>query len=56
MFDPILQKKIDEMPVNVTKSDTSNTTVKDPKILNTINGRIIFFNGQYRDREIDINF
>ena len=44
------------MPVNITQNDAKSMAVQDPKILNTINGRIIFFNGQYRDREIDINF
>ena len=56
LFDPLLQRKIDEMPVNITQNDAKSLSVQDPKILNTINGRIILFNGQYRDREIDINF
>ena len=45
LFDPLLQKKIDEMPVNISSNYKNNVTVQDPKILNTINGRIIFFNG-----------
>jgi hypothetical protein len=37
LFDPILQQKIDEMPLH--KPDSY------PNLINTINGRAVFFNG-----------
>ena len=43
LFDPLLQKKIDEIP-EVSANETKDQIIT-PKILSTINGRIILFNG-----------
>lgn len=43
LFDPLLQKKIDEIPN--AKTNQTQDLIPTPKILSTINGRIILFNG-----------